>query len=375
MADNNTDWAGDPQNASPDGEFVRDTTYIEDRLVADLPAGSEPVPQDDGSFHWPVEAGRYRLAAARACPWAHRTIITRRLLGLEDAISLALAGPTHDKRSWTFDLDPGGVDPVLGISRLQDAYFNRFPDYPRGITVPALVETASKKVVTNDFPSIPVDFNNEWTEFHRKGAPDLYPTELREEIDTVARRVYTEVNNGVYRAGFAGSQEAYEDAYERLWTALDWLEDRLSTRRYLVGEHITLADVYLFPTLVRFDAVYYSHFKAARNKIVEMPALWGYLRDLYQTPGFGDTTDLTEIKEHYFITHKEVNPTQIVPVGPDQSGLTSEHGRETLGGTPFAADATAPGPVPQSEQVKNPLSEDGTARVPGRTAEEAGTHR
>lgn len=373
MTEQNQDWAGDPENASPGGEFIRDTTYIDDRIVADLPAGAAPEKQDDNSFHWPVEADRYRLVAARACPWAHRTVITRRLLGLEEVISLGLTGPTHDKRSWTFDLDPDGVDPVLGLPRLQDAYLNRFPGYPRGITVPAIVEESSKEVVTNDFPSIPVDFNNEWTQFHRTGAPDLYPAALREEIDTVAKRVYTEVNNGVYRAGFAGSQDAYEDAYDRLWTALDWLEERLSTRRYLVGDHITLADIYLFPTLVRFDAVYYSHFKAARNKIVELPALWGYLRDLYQTPGFGDTTDLTEIKEHYFIVHKEVNPTQVVPVGPDLSGLTSEHGREALGGTPFAEGATAPGPVKDGEQIKNPLTTEGIAPTRGRSAEEAGT--
>ncbi|SQG64531.1 glutathione S-transferase [Corynebacterium renale] len=372
MATTNSDWAGDAQNASPDGEFVRDTTYIEDRIVADLPAGSQPQAQDDGTFHWPVEAGRYRLIGARACPWAHRTIITRRLLGLEDVISLGLAGPTHDKRSWTFDLDPGGVDPVLGIPRLQDAYFARFPDYPRGITVPALVEVESGKVVTNDFPQIPVDFNSEWKEFQREGAPDLYPEELRDEIDAITKRVYTEVNNGVYRCGFAGSQDAYEEAYERLWTAMDWLEERLATRRYLVGEHITLADVYLYPTLIRFDAAYYGHFKAARNKIVELPNLWGYLRDLWQTPGFGDTTDLTEVKEHYYIVHKEINPTQIVPVGPDLSGLDTPHGREKLGGTPFADGATAPGPVPAGERVKNPL-ENGIAPAHGRTAEEAGT--
>ncbi|WKD59422.1 glutathione S-transferase family protein [Corynebacterium caspium] len=367
----NQDWAGDPQNASPDGEFIRDTTYIEDRIVADIPAGSAPQAQPDGSFHWPVEKGRYRLAVARACPWAHRTVITRRLLGLEDAISIAFAGPTHDRRSWTFDLDENEVDPVLGIPRLQDAYLNRFPNYDRGITVPTIVEVESVKAVTNFFAQIPVDFNNEWKEFHREGAPDLYPEDLREEIDKITRRVYTEVNNGVYRAGFAGSQEAYEAGYERLWTALDWLEERLGKQRYLVGEHITLADVYLYPTLVRFDAVYHGHFKAARNKITEMPNLWGYLRDLYQTPGFGDTTDLTEIKEHYYIVHKEINPTQVVPLGPDLSGLTTPHGREKLGGTPFAAGATAPGPIKNaSEIVKNPLV-NGIAVLPGRTAAEA----
>ncbi|MHA2788773.1 glutathione S-transferase family protein [Corynebacterium sp. S7] len=348
------DWVEPAKNASPDGEFVRDTTYIDDHIVSDLAPGSEPQAQEDGTFHWPVEAGRYRLMAARACPWAHRTIITRRLLGLEDVISLGLAGPTHDKRSWTFDLDPDEKDPVTGLHFLQEAYFNRFPDYPRGITVPAIVEISSKKVVTNDFPSIPVDFIDQWKQFHREGAPDLYPVELREEIDKVTTEIYHEVNNGVYRAGFAGSQEAYEKAYARLWKAMDWIEERLSTNRFLMGEHITLADIYLYPTLVRFDPVYYSHFKASRNKITEMPNTWGYLKELFQTPGFGDTTDFQEIKEHYFITHHEVNPTGIVPVGPDMSGIMEPHGRDHLPGSPFAEGVTLPGPIAESERVKHP---------------------
>ncbi|SER80218.1 glutathione S-transferase family protein [Corynebacterium cystitidis] len=342
------------QNASPDGEFVRDTTYIEDRIVADIQPGTQPQPRGDNTFHWPVEPGRYRLMAARACPWAHRTIITRRLLGLEDVISLGLAGPTHGKSSWKFDLDPGEKDPVTGIHRLQEAYFNRFPDYPRGITVPAIVEEESAKVVTNNFPQIPVDFIDQWAEFHRKGAPDLYPEHLREEMEPIITEIYHEVNNGVYRCGFAGSQEAYDEAYERLWKAMDWLEQRLSTRRFLMGEHITLADIYLFPTLVRFDPVYYSHFKCSRHKITEIPNLWGYLKELFQTPGFGDTTDFTEIKQHYFITHAEVNPTQIVPAGPDMSTIMEPHGRDHLPGSPFSAGTTLPGPVPAGEEVKHP---------------------
>ncbi|MEJ5928201.1 glutathione S-transferase family protein [Corynebacterium sp. H128] len=342
------DWAGDPQNASPDGEFIRDTNYIEDRIVA---GSSEVTRQPDGTYHWPVAAGRYRLMAARACPWAHRTIITRRLLGLEKAISLSLAAPTHDIRSWNYELYADGADPVLGIRRLQEAYFRRFPDYPRGITVPALVDIPTGKVVTNNYPQITLDFGSEWREFHREGAPDLYPAQLREEIDAINRRIFTEVNNGVYRCGFAGSQEHYDAAYQRLFNALDWLEERLATRRYLVGGHITEADVRLFPTLVRFDVCYYSHFKCSRNRIKDMPNLWGYLRDLFQTPGFGDTTDLAQVKQHYFITHAEINPTRIVPQGPDMSDLLSPHGRAELGGEPFTAGATPPGPVPTDEQV------------------------
>lgn len=337
-------------------EYSRDTNYIEDRIVADPAAHSE----DENHHFWPVQAGAYRLVAARACPWANRTLIVRRLLGLEDAISIGLPGPTHDIRSWTFDLDEGGKDPVLGIERLQEAYFKRFPDYPRGITVPAIIEIESGAVVTNDFPQITEDFSNEWKEFHRQGAPNLWPAELEDEMNQVMKRIYTEINNGVYRCGFAGSQETYEAAYKRLWDALDWVEERLSTRRYLMGDHITEADVRLFTTLVRFDAVYYSHFKCNRQTIASMPNLWGYARDLFQTPGFGDTVDFQQIKEHYYIVHEDINPTGIVPAGPDLSGWLSEHGREKLGGSPFDADAgaTAPGEARASERVEtghNPM--------------------
>jgi putative glutathione S-transferase len=325
-------------------EFTRDTNYIEDRITRGAAPGS------NGEPGWPVEAGRYRLIAARACPWANRTVIVRRLLGLEDAISLGQPGPTHDARSWTFDLDPGGVDPVLGIERIQDAYFKRFPGYPRGITVPAVVDIATGEVVTNDFPQITLDFSTEWVEFHRPGAPKLYPEHLRDEIDQVNRRVFTEVNNGVYRCGFAGSQEAYDTAYDRLWTALDWLEERLYRQRYLVGDTITEADVRLFTTLARFDPVYHGHFKCNRQKLSEMPHLWGYARDLFQTPGFGDTIDFVQIKRHYYIVHQDINPTGIVPSGPDLGGWLEDHGRESLGGRPFG-DGTPPGPVRPGEEV------------------------
>ena len=302
-------------------EFNRDTNYIETRIVA------EPRP---GTDDYPVEPGRYRLIAAKACPWANRTIIVRELLGLQDVISLGTPGPTHDADSWTFDLDPGGVDPVLGIHKLKDAYEKRFPGYPRGITVPAVVEVATGEVVTNNFPQITEDFYFEWQQYHRPDAPNLWPAELRDEMEKVMRRVYTEVNNGVYRCGFAGSQETYNEAYDRLWTAMDWLEERLTNRRYLMGDAITEADVRLFTTLVRFDAVYHGHFKCNRQKLTEMPALWGYARDLFQTPGFGDTIDFEQIKEHYYVVHTDINPTSIVPKGPDVSNWNTPHGREEL---------------------------------------------
>jgi putative glutathione S-transferase len=319
-------------------EYTRDTNYIETRITR------------DGRDGYPVEAGRYRLIAARACPWANRTIIVRRLLGLEDAISLGTPGPTHDARSWTFDLDPDGRDPVLGIERLQEAFFRRTPGYSRGITVPAIVDIPSGAVVTNNFPQITEDFSTEWKEFHRDGAPDLLPEEHLEEMRAVNKRIFTEINNGVYRCGFAGSQEAYNAAYDRLWTAMDWLEDRLSRQRYLIGDTITEADVRLFTTLVRFDPVYHGHFKCNRNKLTEMPNLWGYARDLFQTPGFGDTVDFEQIKAHYYIVHEDINPTGIVPKGPDVSNWLSEHHREELGGRPFG-EGTAPGPVRAGEEV------------------------
>jgi putative glutathione S-transferase len=320
------------------GEFNRDTNYITTRITA------------DGGDGYPVEPGRYRLVVARACPWANRTIIVRRLLGLEDVLSIGFCGPTHDQRSWTFDLDPGGLDPVLNIHWLRDAYNKRIPDYPKGVTVPAIVDVPTGAVVTNDFAQITLDFSTEWAAYHRDGTPQLYPEPLRAEIDEVSKRVYTEVNNGVYRCGFAGSQQAYDAAYDRLFTALDWLSDRLTSRRYLVGDTITEADVRLFTTLARFDPVYHGHFKCNRSKLSEMPVLWAYARDLFQTPGFGDTTDFVQIKQHYYVVHSDINPTGIVPKGPDLSGWSTPHGREALGGRPFG-DGKPPGPTRDGERV------------------------
>ncbi|WP_072687432.1 glutathione S-transferase family protein [Rhodococcus marinonascens] len=330
--------AEDGTYVEADAEFTRDTRYIPTRITV------------DGRDGYRVESGRYRLVVARACPWANRAIIVRRLLGLEDALSMGLCGPTHDKRSWTFDLDPGGIDPVLKIPRLQDAFLARFPDYARGITVPSIVDVPTGQVVTNDYPQITLDLSSEWTQYHRNGAPDLYPDNLRDEIDEVADLVFHDVNNGVYRCGFAGSQEAYESAYYSLFARLDWLEDRLTDRRFLVGDTITEADVRLFTTLARFDAVYHGHFKCNRNKLNEMPALWNYARDLFQTPGFGDTIDFTQIKQHYYMVHTDINPTRIVPVGPDLSGWLAPHGREQLGGRPFG-DGTPPPPPKPTEVV------------------------
>ena len=268
-----------------------------------------------------MEPGRYRLVAARACPWANRSIIVRRLLGLESAISMGLCGPTHDERSWTFDLDPDGRDPVLGYERLQEAYFARFPDYDKGITVPAIVDVPSGQVVTNDFPQITLDFSTQWTAHHRDGAPDLYPEALRDEIDDVMERIYTEVNNGVYRCGFSSDQKAYDKAYDRLFTALDWVSDRLADQRYLMGDTITEADVRLFTTLARFDAVYHGHFKCNRQKLTEFPVLWAYARDLFQTPGLRRHDRLRADQGALLRRPRGHQPDADHPGGPGHVGL------------------------------------------------------
>lgn len=314
------------------GEYERDQRYLTTRITR------------DGRDGYPVEPGRYRLIVSRACPWANRSIIVRRLLGLEQALPMGVASPVHGEESWNFDLDPNRRDPVLGIHLLREAYDKRVGgSYDRGVTVPALVDTTTGEVVTNDFAQITIDLSLEWTEHHRRGAPQLYPEHLRKEIDHVNDRVFADVNNGVYRAGFAGTQDAYEKAYDRLFRCLDWLSARLAQQRYLVGETITEADVRLFATLARFDAVYHTHFKCNRSKLAEMPVLWAYARDLFQTPGFGDTIDFDHIKRHYYQVHTDINPTGIVPKGPDLSVWLEPHGRDALGGRPFG-DGTPPGP-------------------------------
>jgi glutathionyl-hydroquinone reductase len=334
------------QYVAPAGEFSRDDRYVADRITA------------DGRDGYPVEPGRYRLVVAKACPWANRSIIVRRLLGLEDVLSMGVCGPTHDERSWTFDLDEGGRDPVLGYERLQEAFLARFPDYDRGVTVPAVVDVPTGQVVTNDYAQITLDLSTEWAAHHRQGAPDLYPEHLREQMHQVMDEVFQDVNNGVYRCGFAGSQEAYERAHDRLFARLDQLSERLERQRYLMGDTLTEADVRLFTTLVRFDPVYHGHFKCNRHKLSELPVLWAYARDLFQTPGFGDTIDFDHIKRHYYQVHLDINPTGIVPAGPDLSGWVTAHRREELGGSPFG-DGTPPGPPSPQESVPaahNPLA-------------------
>ena len=323
---------------SETGKFLRSPNRFTARITS------------DGRDGWPVEPGRYRLVVSRACPWASRGLVVRRLLGLEDAISVAIADPIQDERSWRFTLDPDGKDPVLGIGFLAEAYHAADPDYDGGISVPAVVDVPSGKLVTNDYPQITLDFSTQWRAYQREGAPDLYPQKCRDEIDEINRGVYKDVNAAVYEAGFASKQAAYEDAYRRLFAKLDELSQRLSTNRYLVRDTITEADVRLFTTLVRFDAVYHGHFKCNRNKLSEMPVLWAYARDLFQTPGFGDTVDFDHIKRHYYRVHEQINPSRIVPSGLDLWSWAAPHRREELGGRPFG-DGTPPGPPPAAEAV------------------------
>ncbi|MFG2357131.1 glutathione S-transferase family protein [Streptomyces sp. NPDC048521] len=330
--------SGDGNSAYGHTTFTRSRSHFQDRVTA------------DGRDGWPVAPGRYRLVVSRACPWASRAVISRRLLGLEDALPMGVADPIQDDRSWRFTLDPDGRDPVLGIRFLSEAYDRRETDYPGGVSVPALVDVPSGRLVTNDYQRLTLDLATEWTALHRASAPDLYPAGRREEIDQVMAEVYEDVNNGVYRAGFATRQKQYEEACRAVFRRLELLAERLAGQRYLVGDTLTEADIRLFTTLVRFDAVYHGHFKCNRWKLAENPVLWAYARDLFQTPGFGDTVDFDHIKRHYYQVHSGINPTGIVPLGPDLAGWLSPHHRAELGGRPFG-DGTPPGPVPEGERV------------------------
>lgn len=285
----------------------------------------------------PVEENRYRLIWAAPCPWSHRAVIVRKILGLENVISLGKVDPIRPvvpRIDWAFTLDDNAVDPVLGIKYLSEIYSKTNPTYSGRPTVPVVVDVKSQQVVNNDYFTLTNDLETAWLPFHKENAPDLYPAHLRNDIDQLNATIYADVNNGVYKCGFAQSQQAYEEAYDILFDRLDELEQRLSTQRFLFGNYITDADVRLYVTLARFDVAYNSVFKANKKRLVDYPNLWGYARDLYATPGFGDTTDFKAIKNHYYLSARlSANNGQkdvIIPKGPELSGWNSEPNRHLL---------------------------------------------
>lgn len=286
------------------GRFIRPTTTYHNVVTA------------DSTGYFPAEAGRYHLYISLACPWAHRTLIFRTLKKLDGVISLSVTAPLYGKTGWEFDPAQGGtLDTANDRGTLAEIYLIADPHYTGRVSVPVLWDKKHRTIVNNESSEIIRMLNSAFEAFTDVRA-DYYPQPLRDEIDRINDLVYPTVNNGVYRAGFATSQEAYEEAARGIFSTLDQLEARLSRQRYLAGKHITEADWRLFTTLVRFDAVYYSHFKCNLRRIVDYPNLWNYLRDLYQVPGIAATVSLDHIKRHYYGSQRHVNPTGIVPIGP-----------------------------------------------------------
>jgi glutathionyl-hydroquinone reductase len=308
------------------------------QFPAEQPAGGEFRRQDDAFRTWvtadgrsgyPAAPGRYHLYVSWACPWAHRTIIVRKLKQLESVIGMTVVDPIRDERGWAFREGPGhSTDPVNGFRFLSQAYRATDPTYRGRITVPVLWDTVTKRIVSNSDDDLMRMFNHEFNAF-TKSPLDLYPTALQSEIDEWNTLLYEAVNNGVYRAGFATSQGAYERAVRWLFEVLDRLDQRLAHRRFLFGPQMTETDWRLFVTLIRFDAVYHGHFKCNLRRILDYVHLFGYLKDLYQTEDIAETVNFDHIKRHYYVTHDDINPTQIVPLGPLQD-LSAPHGRGSV---------------------------------------------
>jgi glutathionyl-hydroquinone reductase len=312
------DYTGRPKGTQPDAaEFKRPVYPFQGRISA------------DGSTGFPAQAGRYHLYISWACPWAQRTAIVRALLGLTEVISLSAVDPIRDGRGWAFREGDGyGLDPVNGFAFLSEAYEATEPGYDGHKSVPVLWDKEQGRIVSNNFPDITIDLDTQFGEWATPGV-DLYPVSQRAEIDELCERIYTSVNNGVYRCGFANTQQAYHAALTDLFAMLDELEQRLAGQRYLMGSQLTEADLRLWVTLARFDAVYYPHFKTSLRRLTDYPNLWGYARDLYSRPAFRDTTNFDHIKRHYFITQGRINPSRIVPDGP-LLDWDSPHGRDAL---------------------------------------------
>jgi putative glutathione S-transferase len=306
-----------PRETDRAGAFVRQDSAFREWVTA------------DGSSGFPAESGRYHLYVSLACPWASRAVIYRKLKGLEEVISMTVVDPVRDDRGWRFTAEE--PDPINGFEFLEQAYLLTDPDFEGRVTVPVLWDRETNRAVNNESSEIIRMLNSEFDEFAGNSDLDLYPEVLRDEIDRLNDRIYPEINNGVYRCGFATTQEAYEKAFVELFEALDWLEGLLGANRYLTGSAITEADWRLFVTLIRFDAVYVGHFKCNQRRIADYPNLSGYVRDLYQHPGIRETVDFDQIKRHYYETHPQINPTGIVPMGP-LLDLDSPPGREHLDG-------------------------------------------
>jgi putative glutathione S-transferase len=285
------------------GEFVRADSRFRGRVSA------------DGSSGYPAEAGRYHLYVSLACPWAHRTIIYRRLKRLEDVISMSIVDPVMSDQGWAFLGDGGTPDAINGFKYLHQAYTRTQPDYSGRVTVPVLWDKRTQRIVNNESSEIIRMLNSEFDAFTGVKT-DYYPCARRAQIDAINAFVYERINNGVYKAGFAGSQRVYESAVTRLFGALEEIEARLGGSRYLAGDSVTEADWRLFPTLIRFDAVYVAHFKCNLRQIEDYPNLSNYLRDLYQVPGVAETVNFDHIKRHYFLSHRHLNPSGLVPLGP-----------------------------------------------------------
>jgi glutathionyl-hydroquinone reductase len=295
---------------STGGRFVRQDSAFRNWITPD----GSPGPTGGGGFA--AEPGRYHLYVSLACPWAHRTLIFRKLKGLEDAIGLSVVHWHMGEQGWELREAPGATgDRLYGSRYLHQIYTRARPDYTGRVTVPVLWDKRNETIVNNESSEIIRMLNSAFDEVGAKG-PDFYPASLRAEIDRINAKVYDHINNGVYKSGFATSQEAYEEAVRALFETLDQLEERLGRQRYLAGDRITEADWRLFTTLARFDAVYVGHFKCNLKRLVDYPNLWAYARELYQVPGVAETVDFQHIKRHYYGSHKTVNPTGIVPLGP-----------------------------------------------------------
>jgi putative glutathione S-transferase len=308
-----------------DGRFVRRKTRFHHWITPD----GSPGPSGEGGF--PAESGRYHLYVSLACPWAHRAIIMRQLKGLANVISMSVTSWHMGDEGWTFDKKTGSSgDAVNGAERLSEIYLLADPNYTGRVTVPVLWDKKRRTIVNNESSEIIRMFNAAFDAFS-DDRTDYYPADLRLEIDSVNELVYANVNNGVYRAGFATVQEAYEEAFREVFSTLDDLERRLSRHRYVAGARLTEADWRLFPTLVRFDAVYYGHFKCNLRRIVDYPELWNYVRDLYQVAGVAETVNLNHIKRHYYGSHHKINPTGIVPLGPELD-FSAPHDRDRFVG-------------------------------------------